>query len=142
MKAITREWLALAADDLAAAELLLAHAELTNVVAFHAQQCVEKALKATIEELDLGLVKTHNLARLFEMVKPHYPLTADADMLDRLDTVYIEARYPGEMGLLPYGKPSPEDATDFYSFAQSVFGRIQAELDKPEEDTVEEQPAP
>lgn len=51
MKAITREWLARAADDLAAARLLLTQENLTNVVAFHAQQTVEKILKAAIEEL-------------------------------------------------------------------------------------------
>ena len=44
MKAITREWLARAEDDLAAARLLLAQEDLTNVVAFHAQQAVEKTL--------------------------------------------------------------------------------------------------
>jgi HEPN domain-containing protein len=50
MKAITREWLAKADEDLAAAQALLAHPELTNIVAFHAQQAVEKALKAALED--------------------------------------------------------------------------------------------
>lgn len=58
MKAITREWLTRAVEDLAAAETLLSRADLTNVVAFHTQQAVEKALKAVIEELDLGLMRT------------------------------------------------------------------------------------
>ncbi len=38
MKAITREWLTKAAEDLAAAQALLAHPDLTNMVAFHTQQ--------------------------------------------------------------------------------------------------------
>jgi HEPN domain-containing protein len=42
MKAITHEWLNRAEDDLLAAKLLLAQPELTNMVAFHAQQSVEK----------------------------------------------------------------------------------------------------
>ena len=54
MKATTAEWIARAADDLKAAEGLIAQPELTNIVAFHAQQAVEKALKAAIEEQDLG----------------------------------------------------------------------------------------
>ncbi|MBP6440073.1 MAG: HEPN domain-containing protein [Caldilineaceae bacterium] len=54
MKATTAEWLARAADDLKAAEVLIAQPDLTNIVAFHAQQAVEKALKAAIEEQDLG----------------------------------------------------------------------------------------
>jgi len=130
MKAITREWLARASDDLAAAEELLAREDLTNVVAFHAQQAVEKALKAAIEELDLGLLKTHSLTRLYEMVRPYHPVIADMDMLDRLEAVYIEARYPGEMGLLPYGKPAPEDAADFHEFARDVVQQLRARLER------------
>ena len=41
MRAITREWLACAADDLAAARVLLAQEDLTNMAAFHAQQAVK-----------------------------------------------------------------------------------------------------
>lgn len=128
MKVITREWLSLAADDLAAAEVLLSRQELTNAVAFHAQQAVEKALKAAIEELELGLLKTHSLTRLYEVVRPHYPVISDLDMLDRLEAVYIEARYPGEVGLLPSGKPTEAEAAGFYSFANDVCRRLLAEL--------------
>ena len=44
MKPITHEWLTRATEDLAAAQMLLSRPDLTNVVAFHAQQAVEKAL--------------------------------------------------------------------------------------------------
>lgn len=121
MKAITREWLARAAEDLAAAEALLARPDLTNVVAFHAQQAVEKALKGAIEELEIGLVRTHSLIRLYALVRPYYAVIADPDMLDRLEAVYIEARYPGERGLLPEGKPSLDEAAAFYAFACTVY---------------------
>ena len=130
MKASTREWLIRAADDLAAAELLLARDDLTNVVAFHAQQAVEKTLKAAIEELHLNLVRTHSLTRLYELVRAHYPVIADLDTLDRLEAVYIAARYPGEMGLLPNGKPLPEEATAFYHFAQDVYQKVQSSIEK------------
>ncbi|PWH16520.1 MAG: hypothetical protein DDG58_09405 [Ardenticatenia bacterium] len=40
MKAITREWLTKASEDLAAAQALLAYPDLTNTVAFHAQQAL------------------------------------------------------------------------------------------------------
>ncbi len=132
MKAITREWLARAAEDLAAAQALLARPDLTNIVAFHAQQAVEKALKAVIEELDLGLVRTHSLTRLYALVEPHHPVITDMDMLDRLEAVYIEARYPGEMGLLPSGKPSQAEAADFCRFAGDVFELLRADLQVPE----------
>lgn len=67
MKAITLEWLARAGEDLSAAELLLSHLELTNMVAFHAQQTVEKTMKALLEEtgiLRLTQYKFHRLEHI------------------------------------------------------------------------------
>jgi len=130
MRASTREWLDRAADDLAAAELLLTRQDLTNVVAFHAQQAVEKALKAVIEEVHSDVVRTHSLTRLYGLVKGHYHVIIEnMDILDRLEAAYIAARYPGDIGLLPYGKPTPEDAMAFYRFAQQVFQDILSRLE-------------
>jgi len=42
-------------------------------------------------------------------------------MLTDLDDLYIHARYPGELGLLPSGRPSPDDARQFYEFAAGVY---------------------
>jgi len=61
MKQITKAWLDRAKDDLDAIEQLLQKEHLTNVVSFHAQQAVEKSLKAVIEEFKIGFVKIHNL---------------------------------------------------------------------------------
>ena len=47
------------------------------MVAFHAQQAIEKSLKAVIEEFDLGFIKTHQLERLFEIVKEHMEANID-----------------------------------------------------------------
>ncbi|HOU11903.1 MAG TPA: HEPN domain-containing protein [Anaerolineae bacterium] len=124
MKAITREWLDRAQDDLNAAHALLKYPDLTHVAAFHAQQATEKALKAALEEYDLGLLKTHSLTRLLEVVKSRLTVMLDQDMLDRLEAVYIEARYPSELGLLPYGKPSRKDAMEFFTFAQDAYQHI------------------
>jgi len=139
MKAITREWLDRAKDDLLAADLLLSQPELTNMVAFHAQQAVEKSLKASLEEADIATVKTHSLARLYSLLKPHLSLSFNQDMLDRLDAVYIESRYPGEMGLLPYGKPTQKEAKQFYDFAQQFYEQIQAALETDEDSNLSPQ---
>ena len=45
-------------------------------------------------------------------------------MVKMLDSLYIEARYPGDMGLLPEGKPSVDDILKFYEFAQSIMNRV------------------
>lgn len=129
MRAITREWLERALDDLKASRALLSHPDLTHLAAFHAQQAVEKALKAAIEEYDLGSHKTHSLAHLLQVLDTHVSVTADLDTLDRLEAVYIEARYPSELGLLPYGKPSSEDAQELLTFAQAIYDQIREALE-------------
>ena len=50
MKKITKEWLKVANDDLAVIEKIIDDNRLTNMVAFHSQQVVEKSLKAILEE--------------------------------------------------------------------------------------------
>ena len=72
MRAITREWLDRAGEDLNSAELLLTQSELSNMVAFHAQQTVEKALKAILEESGITLVRTHSLTRLYSLVETYF----------------------------------------------------------------------
>ena len=133
MKAITREWLNRVEDDLLAAKLLLAQPELTNMVAFHAQQAVEKTLKAALEESDIAAFKTHSLTRLYSLLSSRVPISIQQDMLDRLEAVYIQSRYPGEMGLLPYGKPTQTEAQEFYSFAQQLYSQIQTALETAED---------
>jgi len=51
-------------------------------------------------------------------------LSEKDELLQLLDELYIDSRYPGDMGLLPYGKPTLEDAKEFYEFAQSVFDKV------------------
>jgi HEPN domain-containing protein len=50
MKVSTRDWLNAASTDLQAIERLIGEPSLTGVVAFHAQQCLEKVFKAVLEE--------------------------------------------------------------------------------------------
>jgi HEPN domain-containing protein len=61
MKQLTREWLNAAGDDLITIEYLLDNPVLTNIIAFHSQQAIEKSIKAIIEEIGIIFTKTHNL---------------------------------------------------------------------------------
>jgi len=45
-------------------------------------------------------------------------------ILDILNKLYIDSRYPGEIGLLPYGKPTIEDAKEFFDFAKMIYDKI------------------
>ena len=82
---------------------------------------MKKTFKALVEENELGFIKTHSLETLFEKVKAIISIEIDMDMLTLLDQLYIDARYPGELGLLPNGKPSTAEAKEFYSLASQLF---------------------
>lgn len=130
MKPSTMEWFRAAELDLLTMEKLLGDQQLTAVLAFHAQQLVEKVFKAVLEEHGVEVFKVHSLLALWKRVKVLLrDLTlADETILLMLDQLYIDARYPGELGLLPQGAPSVADARMFYEFARDLKIAIQATL--------------
>jgi HEPN domain-containing protein len=69
MKQLTREWLNSAVDDLLTIERILDNPNLTNIVAFHSQQAIEKSIKAIVEEFNIALIKTHNLQSLLMKIE-------------------------------------------------------------------------
>jgi HEPN domain-containing protein len=68
-----------------------------NAVCFHAQQCVEKYLKAILEKHGIPIRKIHALPVLLEQCCGVYPLLASIrpEMI-RLSAYAVEFRYPGE----------------------------------------------
>ena len=66
---LTRRWLAFAADDLEPADRASQAPPLPSVIAFHAQQAAEKALKAFLFWHDRPFRKTHLLAELLSSVR-------------------------------------------------------------------------
>jgi len=117
MKASTKQWLEFAQTDLRSCENNLSDEFVTNVVAFHAQQAVEKASKALIEEKS----RIHNLTRLFALTESFLILPIDETELDMLDNVYTSSRYPGEIGLLSTGKPSIKESNELYTIAKRIY---------------------
>lgn len=123
MKEITREWIKAAEEDLAAAKILLHNPDLSNIAAFHVQQNIEKTLKAVLEELNEPVIKSHDLLRLKNLIKSHIAFPED-EILNLINEVYVEARCPGDMGLLPNGKPSRIEVTEMITYAESLTTRI------------------
>lgn len=123
MNPVSLEWLKSARDDLLLIEHILFDEHLTHLVAFHAQQAIEKSLKALLEDRNQKVPKTHSLNRLYALVGEDMQ-ELNSDLLHTLDGLYIESRYPGEFGLLPDGKPSLEDARSFYDFAVSSYETV------------------
>jgi len=121
MKKQVEDWVLLADRDLRAAEIILKDEyALTNIVAFHCQQAIEKYLKALLLEKGVSIVKTHDLIKLNGMVNEIKHIGIDEAKLIVLNEVYIESRYPGELGLMPDGMPSNEQAAEFIDFAKEV----------------------
>ena len=104
------EWLKSAKSDIQVIEKIIDEVDLSHVVAFHSQQAVEKSFKALLENRKIEFKKQHDLIKLKSKIDD---FEIDEDTLDILNKLYIDSRYPGEIGLLPYGKPTLEDAKYF-----------------------------
>ena len=128
-KVMASEWLKAAEQDLLAITVMLTNENLTPVVAFHAQQCIEKSFKAILELREKKVVKLHSLVRLSELVSEDLMID-DYTVLLQLNELYIESRYPAEMGLLPFGKPTLRESESFYEYAQSIYETISTIIEK------------
>lgn len=124
MKTITTDWIRSASTDLETIDEIIDNSNLTAIVAFHAQQCVEKCLKAFLEEFDIEVKKTHNLLVLKAATEIENSFSLDEDMLSLLNKLYIDSRYPGAFGLLPTGVPTLEEAHEFADFAKATMEKI------------------
>jgi HEPN domain-containing protein len=123
LKSVTADWLKSADADLETVRAILENPSLTAIVAFHSQQCVEKCLKAVLEEFDVDagrVARSHNLLALKAAVETVRCIDLDEDILSLLNKLYVGARYPGDFGLLPEGAPTLEDAREFAQFAAAA----------------------
>lgn len=130
MKPPVLAWLQACEEDLAAAEILMESKLASGAASFHAQQCVEKALKAVLEAYVERVPKIHDLDKLFHEANQHISIEADSIIINKLNMLYIESRYPGAFGFLPDGKPSLKDVEQFYHFAKSTYDTISAILER------------
>jgi HEPN domain-containing protein len=126
MKPAVATWLDFAETDLRAAKALLKEDGLAPVVCFHAQQSVEKCLKALIEFKGVNPLKSHDLIMLYGHVDGMIEL--EEDTLAALNQIYIDARYPASLGSLPGGPPDAGDAMGFYEYACDVLAQVRAVL--------------
>ena len=97
MNPLTLEWIQRAeADYITVQQLLLAENPLLhNIICFHAQQCIEKYLKAWLQEANMPVLRTHNLEELLTLIVPTLPDWADWQP-DFKTKYAVEPRYPGD----------------------------------------------
>ena len=83
-----------AGHDLVAARATIATGEALDMVCFHAQQAVEKSLKALLAMKDVEHPWRHDLGELLALVRARYPdLDLPAEQLMELSPYAVEARY-------------------------------------------------
>jgi len=93
-----RAWIKKAESDFKTAEHILTLKESCpfDTVCFHAQQCVEKYLKALLVSRSLDFPKTHDLRLLMQKIPAEINLKLHIEEVVSLNRYTIEARYPGD----------------------------------------------
>lgn len=117
----TGDWMFFAQSDLKTARVMLDEG-VYHMSCFHAQQTIEKCLKAILRHHQKPIVKTHSLAKLTHDVM----LLGIKDFIDEdipfVDQFYSPTRYPDTLpGSLPEGLPMKDDAQQAVRIAENVF---------------------
>ena len=90
----------------------------TEIAAYHAQQCAEKALKTFLVFHDIDPPKIHSLNRLCELCKNIDGSFSQIEIIcARLNPLGAEIRYPNELAAdEPVAKAAINDAQNVYDF--------------------------
>ena len=126
MNPLTLEWIELAEEDYTIARLIQREQlAMRNGMCFHAQQCVEKYLKACLQEMNLPIPRTHNLEELLNLILPTIPTwrTWKTD-ISKLSKHAVETRYVGQ-------SPTAVDAEQAMQTCELIRQEVRAELKQP-----------
>jgi HEPN domain-containing protein len=121
MKDACRKWNEQAREELRAARYLFS-GDFFRGACYHAQQALERHMKAELLRKGWRLEKTHNIGRLVSVGHDFgvsFGLTDDD--VDFMDHIY-RGRYPADAGLLPLGEPTREDAERALEIVQRRVG--------------------
>ena len=125
MKPITLEWIDKAEGDWYSAQRESRARKRPNYDAacFHAQQCVEKYLKAKLEEAGIGFSRTHNLINLLTLVLAVEPTwTVLQPRLTALNVYAIAFRYPGISATKSNAANALKDCREVRRIIRQSFG--------------------
>jgi HEPN domain-containing protein len=124
MKLEALEWVAKADGDFFDAQRGVRARKNRNPdgVCFHCQQCIEKYLKARLTEAGIRFPKTHDLARLLDLLQPAEPDWAPwRPDLDILTDYAISFRYPAENATL-------DEARSAFKICKMLRARVREKL--------------
>lgn len=93
-----RQWMDYAEEDLRLAEhgLRMESDCPYRLIAYHAQQCAEKYLKAFLVYQRQDFPYTHNISTLMELCREHADWADTLEPAEALTAYAITTRYPGE----------------------------------------------
>jgi len=95
---------------------------------FHAQQSIEKSIKARFFKEGWELEKTHSIERLIIIGRDYnIKLKLSDEEIVFIDSIY-RGRYPAEEGILPLGEPSKPDAEKAVKIANRIYRSMQTSL--------------
>ncbi len=108
-------WVARAEEDFTLARSALRRKRpLMYGATFHAQQCVEKYLKALLVARGLAFPRTYDLIALSDLcLQEGIAIPVEQDALDRLAAYAVQVRYPGE-------DPTLDEVREALQVAQAV----------------------
>jgi HEPN domain-containing protein len=124
MKGTAKEWADKAEADYSTAVRELKAPESPNfdAVCFHAQQCVEKSMKALLIHLGIVPPRTHDLTELDRLLAPVCPQWSwPVQELRFLTRAAVDFRYPGESA-------DREEATESLDIATRLRANLRALL--------------
>jgi HEPN domain-containing protein len=111
-------------DLITAAHLLRLRKNLpTDAVCFHAQQCVEKYLKALLVLNEIVFGRTHHISELMALLPAGIRPSLTPDEQDRLTEYAVITRYPGD-----YDPISREEARQAVQIARRVRRQVRRRL--------------
>jgi HEPN domain-containing protein len=125
MKPITLEWIDKAEGDWYSAQRESRARQRPNYDAacFHAQQCVEKYLKAKLEEAGIVFSRTHNLINLLTLALAVEPTwTVLQPRLTALNVYAIAFRYPGISATKSNAANALKDCREVRRIIRQSFG--------------------
>jgi len=99
MHALIKEWVEKAEGDFQTAnrELRVRKAPNYDAVCFHCQQCVEKYMKAYLQDRGQRFPRLHDLIELLELCLPHdRTFELQRGIFEDLTKYAVQFRYPGE----------------------------------------------
>lgn len=120
-KLITLEWIDKAEGDYITAqrEARARKYPVFDVAWFHAQQCVEKYLKARLVEAGLAFGKTHNLSLVLP-VEPAWRSLQPA--LNALNVYAVDYRYSGYSATKTEAQSALKNCRDVWRVIRQAFG--------------------